>query len=230
MSRERFLTNLEVKFADDDKSVGVFSGYGAVFGNIDSYGDVIERGAFKSTLRAWEDKGKYPPMLLQHGGGFFASNADDMLPIGRWTSMEENSKGLKVEGELFALNTERGQYVYEGLKAGVLDGLSIGFKTIRFRQGKKPSDPSRFLEELDLRELSVVTFPANDKARVGGVKSADMIKTIRDFEQFLRDEGYSNAAAKSIARSGFKASEPRDEDGAELADILARNIETLTKR
>lgn len=224
MDRIRF--DMEVKFASD--KTGVFAGYGAIFGNVDSYGDVIEKGAFKSTLRAWEDKGKLPPMLLQHGGGIFGGGAVDMLPVGKYTSMEENSKGLKFEGELFAMNTERGQYIYEGLKAGTLDGMSIGYKTIKFRNGAKAGEARRFLEQLDLMELSIVTFPANDKARVGAVKSSD-IKTIREFEDFLRDVGgYSHAAAKAIAAGGFKATDPRDEDGADLAAIIRRNIATLT--
>lgn len=226
VDRSRF--DMEVKFASD--KTGVFSGYGAIFGNVDSYGDVIEKGAFKATLREWEDKGKLPPMLLQHGGGMFGGTADDLLPIGKWISMEENSKGLKVEGELFALNTERGQYIYEGLKAGSLDGMSIGYKTIKFRNGAKAGEPRRYLEQLKLMELSIVTFPANDKALVGAVKSGD-IKTIRQFEDFLRDVGgFSHSAAKAIAAGGFKASEPRDEDGADLAAMLRRNIATLTQR
>ena len=226
MDRLRF--DVEVKFASD--KTGVFSGYGAMFGNVDAGGDVIEKGAFKETLRAWEDKGKYPPMLLQHGGGMFGGNADDLLPVGKWTSMEENSKGLKVEGELFALNTERGQYIYEGLKAGALDGLSIGYRVKKFTQGTKPNEPRRKIEAIDLVELSIVTFPMNDKARIGAVKSGD-IKTIREFEDFLRDAGgFSRAAAKAIAAGGFKASEPRDEDGADIAASLRRNIATLTQR
>lgn len=214
------------KFEGDGKAAqGVFSGYGAVFGNLDSYGDLIERDAFKKTLREWEDKGKYPPMLLQHGGGMFAGGADDLLPVGRWTLMEENAKGLKVEGELFALGTERGQYLYEGLKAGVLDGLSIGFRTRRFTNGTKPTEPRRTLHEIELVELSIVTFPANDKARVGSVKAA---QTIREFEAFLRDVGgYSHAAAKAIAAGGFKAHqpEPRDEDG--IGEIVASEFTRL---
>lgn len=225
---DRFRLGLnEVKFASDKS--GVFSGYGAVFGNVDSYGDVIEKGAFKDSLRGWEEKGKLPPMLLQHGGGFFGGGAEDLLPVGKWTSMEENSKGLKVEGELFAMGTEKGQYIYEGLKAGALDGMSIGYKTVKFRNGVKAGEPRRYLEQLDLVELSIVTFPANDKARVGAVKSAD-IKTIREFEDFLRDVGgYSNAAAKAIAASGFKAtkSDPRDEDG--IGEAIAGPFSDLAK-
>lgn len=223
------MDRIEIKLASDeiDAKTGEFSGYGAIFGNTDSHGDVIEKGAFKQTLRSWEDRGKLPPMLLQHGGGMF-SGADDMLPIGQWTDMEENSKGLKVSGKLFALGTERGQYIYEGLKSGVLDGLSIGYRAKKFSVGTKPDEPRRKLQEIDLMEVSVVTFPANGKARVGAVKAAD-IHTIREFEDFLRDVGgFSNSAAKAIASGGFKAADPRDEDGADLAARLRRNVEKLS--
>jgi HK97 family phage prohead protease len=221
---DRLRCDIDVKFAND--KTGVFSGYGAVFGNVDLGGDLIEKGAFRDTLRAWEDKGKYPPMLLQHGGGFLGG-ADDLLPVGKWTSMEENSKGLKVEGELFAMNTERGQYIYEGLKAKALDGLSIGYKAKEFVAGTKPGQPRRTLKSLDLIELSIVTFPMNDKARVGGVKS---IKTIREFEDFLRDVGgFSHAAAKAIAAGGFKAQpDPRDEDG--IGEVIATQLSEFAKR
>lgn len=218
--------DFEVKFAPGGDKQGMFSGYGAVFGNKDAYGDVIERAAFKETLRAWEEKGKYPPMLLQHGGGFLGG-ADDMLPIGKWSSMEENSKGLKVSGELFALGTERGQYLYEGLKAGALDGLSIGYNVKEFVLGTKPNEPRRTLKSIDLMEVSIVTFPANDAARVGNVKSSEHIKTIREFEAALRDtHGYSNAQARAIAARGFKAA---DSEREALDELLAALRDTRTK-
>lgn len=217
----------EFKFASGTDA-GVFSGYGAVFGNVDSYGDVIEKGAFRDTLRAWEDKGKYPPMLLQHGGGFLGG-ADDMLPIGKWTSMEENTKGLKVEGQLFALGTERGQYLYEGLKEGAIDGLSIGYLAKKFVAGTKAGEPRRTLQEVDLKELSVVTFPANDKARVGAVKAAERVRTIREFEDFLREAGgYSHALAKAIASRGFKAIDAERDAGDVLPlDAAKRLLATI---
>jgi HK97 family phage prohead protease len=68
------------------------------------------------------------------------------LPVGKWTAMEENSKGLKVEGELFALSTERGQYIYEGMKAGALDGMSIGYKRQGVPQRHQAGEPRRTLE------------------------------------------------------------------------------------
>lgn len=223
-------SRIDFKFAEGEKT-GSFSGYGAVFGNVDSYGDVIEKGAFKDTLRAWEDKGKYPPMLLQHGGGFLGG-ADDLLPIGKWTAMEENSRGLKVEGQLFALNTERGQYLYEGLKSGELDGLSIGYRVKEFIVGTKPTEPRRTLKSIDLVELSVVTFPANDKARVGQVKG-DFDP--RELEEALRDAGLSRSdAVKAVAifrkaprEAGQPGPSPRDEGEAALMAQVRRNIATL---
>jgi hypothetical protein len=198
--RDELTIPFEVKFASGAKD-GTLSGYGAVFGNVDSYGDVIEKGAFKETLREWEAKGKWPPMLLQHGGGFLGG-ADDMLPIGKWTSMEENSKGLKVEGELFAMATERGQYIYEGLKSGALDGLSIGYMVRDYTAGTKPGEPRRSIKNIDLWELSIVTFPANDKARVGNVKSADIdaLNSLSDGVDFLREAGgrWSKKAANDF--------------------------------
>lgn len=224
MDRLRF--DVEVKFASD--KTGVFSGYGAVFGNLDAGGDMIEKGAFKRTLREWEDKGKYPPMLLQHGGGLFGGNADDMLPVGKWTAMEENSRGLKVEGELFATNTERGQYIYEGLKAGALDGLSIGYRVRKAVSGTKPTEPRRTLTDVDLVELSIVTFPMNDKARVGAVKS-DFDP--RELEAMLREASLSRSdAVKAVAtfrkwlqrEAGEPATSPRDEVGADRANAFYR--------
>jgi hypothetical protein len=161
----------EVKLDVDADESGVFSGYGAFFGNEDSYGDVIEKGAFAKTLKEWKARGKFPPMLLQHGGGMFSESPDGMLPVGQWTDMKEDSKGLKVEGKLFAINTERGQYIYEGLRSGSLDGLSIGYKVREQRRGTRAGEPDRTLTNIDLWEVSIVTFPANDKARISNVKT-----------------------------------------------------------
>ncbi|CAH2399210.1 HK97 family phage prohead protease [Mesorhizobium ventifaucium] len=180
---------IEVKFASGDKD-GTFEGYGSIFGNKDSHDDIVEKGAFEGTLREWRAKGKLPKMLLQHGG--FFGPVDDMLPIGKWIDMEENAKGLKVKGELFALNTDRGALIYEGMKSGELDGLSIGYKAVRSKMGTKPGvEPRRWLQEVKLYEVSVVTFGSNDRALVGAVKSAeiDTLKTLSDFEDFLREAG-----------------------------------------
>lgn len=223
------MDRIEVKFSteDLDAKTGEFSGYGAVFGNVDSYGDVIAPGAFKVNLREWRAAKKLPPMLVQHGGWMMGDM--DALPIGIWTEMEEDDTGLKVKGRIINLDTERGKTIYGAMKEGALDGMSIGYRAKKFTLGTKPEEPRRKLEQIELFEVSVVTFPANGKARVAAVKSVEQIKTIRDFEDFLRDAGgFSNAAAKAIASRGFKAADPRDEDGADLAAMLRRNIATLS--
>lgn len=187
---------IEVKFSQASAEEGTFSGYGAVFGNIDSHGDIIEKGAFKTSLREWEAKGKLPKMLLQHGG--FFGPVDDMLPIGQWTAMEENSKGLKVEGKLFALNTDRGALIYEGMKSGELDGLSIGYRAKKHRMGTKPKDPTRWLEEVDLKEVSIVTFGSNDRALVGQVKAFDLFNP-RELESELKSILSRDDAVRAVA-------------------------------
>lgn len=200
---------LEVKLTDADTGTkGEFSGYGAVFGNTDAYGDVIKRGAFKTSLREWKAEDRWPPMLLQHGGGFFGGAADDLTPVGVWTHMEETDKGLKVEGKLIGLGTDRGQYILEGLKEGALDGLSIGFMIKQAITGTKPTEPRRTITEIDLREVSIVTFPANGKARVSSVKSVT-VEEMREWETALRDGGLSRKDCR-IAVSVFKSLLQRD--------------------
>ncbi len=227
--RAALIAPFQVKFAEG-AAEGTVGGYGAVFGNVDSYGDVIAKGAFKETLREHKKNGTLPAMLMQHGG--WGMSADDMTPIGVWTSMSEDENGLLVEGQL-ALDTQRGKEAYALLKMQprpALNGLSIGYVAKAWEVGTKPDEPRRTLKKIELWEVSLVTFPANPKARIEGVKAAG-IRTIREFEDFLRDEGgFSHAAAKAIAAGGWKARpEPRDEDGglAELADAIKRNTAIL---
>lgn len=209
------IERIEVKFATDaiDAATGEFKGYGAVFANVDSHGDVIEPGAFKKSLSEWKSKGRLPAMKLMHGAALNPF-ADD-LPVGKYTAMAEDNRGLYVEGKISGLNTDLGRRIHGLMMDGALDGLSIGYRVKEFAPGTG-DEVRRRLQHLDLREVSLVDEPSNDRARVTGVKAATEIKTIREFEQFLRDVGgYSNAAAKAIASGGFKAT-PRDEDEAEL--------------
>lgn len=219
---DRKAVAFEYKFSASD--AGSFDGYGAVFNNEDAYGDVILPGAFVKTLAEHGARGKMPKMLLNHGsmgGGLFGSS-DPMadVPIGKWTHMSEDSHGLNVKGQLINLDTERGKVIHGAMKEGQLDGLSIGYKATDFSRGTKENEPRRTIKEIKLYEVSPVTFPANDQAMVGAVKGFGQIKTIREFEAFLRDVGgFSHGAARSIAAGGFKSSEPRDEDGA-IRDLL----------
>lgn len=149
---------------------GVFSGYGAVFDNLDSHRDVIRRGAFDKSLEAWRAKGKYPAMKLMHGSSGNPFAHDD-LPVGIYTEMREDAKGLWVEGRLLALETDLGKRLLSLMRAGALDGLSIGFVPKRTTAGR--GDVKRYLDEIDLRELSLVDEPSNDLARVTPLSNYD---------------------------------------------------------
>lgn len=199
-----------------------FSGYGAVFGNIDSYGDVIQPGAFAETLSSAQQSGRWPAMLLQHGG--YGMGADDMTPIGIWTSLSEDGHGLKVEGKL--ADTVRGKEAYALLKMDprpAIDGLSIGYIAKKFTNRSKPEEPRRKLEQVDLMEVSLVTFPANGKARISAVKSLD---NERDIERWLtQDAGLSRREARIVINQGFKAllgTQDATGELAELAEALKR--------
>lgn len=225
MKRETRVQPLEVKLAGGDAMA--FSGYGAVFGNQDAYGDVIAPGAFARTLRQAKSDGVWPAMLLQHGNML---GGDDNMPVGVWTDMAEDEKGLRVEGVL--ADTARGRDAYTLLKMEprpAISGMSIGFRAVEWTMRSRPEEPRRTLKAVDLFEVSLVTFPANAKARVDSVKAGpDM--TIREFEEFLRDEGgFSRAAAKAIAERGYKGAEPRDEAVSlnDLAATVRRNLAML---
>lgn len=209
----------EVKFAADAPE-GAISGYGAVFGNVDAYGDVIAKGAFKETLRQAKKTGHWPAMLMQHGG--WGVTADDFTPLGIWTAMEEDDTGLKVEGRI-AVETQRGRDAHALLKMQprpALNGLSIGYMAKEWVVGTKPDEPRRTLKKIDLLEVSLVTFPANPKARVGSIKSGEGL-TIRDAERALRDAGFSATEAKAVLAKGFKAIVPRDAGLSGLSDLAA---------
>lgn len=204
-------------------NTGAFSGYASVFNNVDSYGDAIAEGAFKATLSEWAKLGKLPPMLLQHGGMslFGGGSPDALVPIGKWTDMAENSRGLKVEGQLIAMDTDLGKRVHAALKEGVLDGISIGFRTRKsvVSTNPKQGEPRRTLTEIELVEASLVTFPANSKARVTSVKSLTEHE-LREIEAALREKGFSWKQSVTIA-TVLKDYFPRDA-GSELPTLPIR--------
>jgi uncharacterized protein len=200
----------QFKFVDEATAPGTFEGYGSVFGNEDDGGDLILPGA--CVLARHSAKGTTPKMLLNHGsmgGGIFGGNdplAD--LPIGKRQALSEDSHGLASKGRLINLDTESGKRIYGAMKEGELNGQSIGYRVGEFMRGTKPNEPRRTIKTIkELPEISLVTFQMNDLARNTAVKASN-IRTVREFEDFLRDVGgYSHAAAKSIARAGFKAAE-----------------------
>lgn len=220
---------IEVKFDASNADQMTFFGYGAVFGNTDSYGDVIKKGAFAETIAEAKSSGIWPAMLEQHGG--WGISASDMTPIGIWTGMSEDDTGLALEGKFAP--TPRGQEMYSLMKMTprpAITGLSIGFIPVKWTNGDGKTAPRRTLETIKLMEISPVTFPANGKARVQNVKSEDF--TERDFEQMLtRDAGFSRSEARVIINQGYKTlSAMRDAGSSELSDIallLQKNIQIM---
>jgi HK97 family phage prohead protease len=215
---------IEVKSESDGEMT--FSGYGAVFGNLDAKGDVIEQGAFADTIAYAKSSGNWPAMLSQHGGE--GLTADDMTPIGIYTDLREDSKGLYVEGKFAP--TQRGQEMHALMKMRprpAINALSIGYKAIKYKMGRMPEEPRRILQQVKLIEISPVTFPANRLALINNVKSE---VTIRTAERALRDAGFSQTEAKRIISHGFKASTAQRDVGGldEIAETIRRNIQSLT--
>jgi hypothetical protein len=142
---------------------GSFAGYGSVFGVADAFADVVAPGAFTRSLAEHASLGTLPAMLWQH---------DSRQPIGVWSALREDAVGLQVAGRL-ALKTPGGAAAYELLKLGAVNGLSIGYVTITSKIDE--TTRRRHLLEVDLWEVSLVTFPANPRARVTAVKAQPRI-------------------------------------------------------
>lgn len=216
---KRLARPFELKELKED---GTFSGYGSVFGVLDSYDDIVAPGCFQKSLAAHKMACCMPAMLWQH-------NSDE--PIGVYTSMAEDSYGLKVDGVL-CLDTQLGREAYALLKMGAIKGLSIGYCTIAYNYDQK--EDVRTLTEVDLWECSLVTFPACAAAQVSAVKSIESIEKITDFkstEAFLREScGLSRSEAtafmarvKSLAQRDSAA----DEEASRLIAALSRRTELI---
>lgn len=205
MIRDHFDCAFECKAIRDD---GSFEGYGSVFGVVDIYKEIVAAGAFGESLAALKSAGRMPALLWQHRAG---------EPIGVYTEMHEDSIGLHVKGQL-ALKTARGAEAHELLKMKALSGLSIGFVTREDSYDKVAG--VRTLKKLDLWEVSLVTFPANDAARISAVKTIESIESLADAESYLRESGgFSKAAATGlIAR--IKSLQGRSESD-ELGELKA---------
>lgn len=196
--------NLEWKASEG----GVIEGYGSVFDTVDQGGDIVAPGAFANSLRI----GRKVKMLMQH---------DPSDVIGVWDDLVEDERGLRVKGRLLTA-VRKGAEAYELVKAGAIDGLSIGYRTVKSadRNGK------RVIQQADLWEVSLVTFPMNELARVDAVKAAEMSE--RELERMLtRDAGLSRSVAQRLMAGGYDAVKAmRDAgDGAdELAALLTARL------
>lgn len=219
----------ELKFTaldlTDADASGVFEGYASLFDREDLARDVIVPGAFRQSLSERGAQGVR--MLYQH---------DPAHPIGVWERIEEDALGLKVRGRL-TLETEKARDVLFLMRAGAIDGLSIGFKAKRTRREAR-SGVRRILD-LQLWEISIVTFPMMPGARVLGVKStpfAGAIPTERQFERWLvREAGFTRSAARTLMRSGYDGLKSQRDAGTdtngETADLSGqlRRLTALIK-
>lgn len=206
---------LQIKAAGDD---GTVEGYGSVFGVRDNYDDVIAKGAFIQSLKDHKAAGTMPAMLWQH---------DADKPIGVWTEMVEDEKGLRIKGQL-AMETVKGKEAHALLKMGALNGLSIGFMSKEWAYDRDTE--VRTLTAIDLWEVSLVTFPANEKARVTNVKSADELQAPKDAEKVLRDAGFSKSDATAFVSRVMRMGEVRRDSvdstvaAMKSADRLLRSL------
>jgi HK97 family phage prohead protease len=154
MEIKRF--NLSLKAEGDSRLI---EGYGSVYGNVDGGNDIVMPGAFAKCITRMKSTGEKPKMLWQH-------NTD--MPIGVWDQFDENPQGLMLKGQI--VDTAHGMDAYKLVKAGAINGLSIGYSVKEYSLDKKTG--TRLLKELELYEVSLVTFPMNEKATITSVKSA----------------------------------------------------------
>jgi len=225
MTTDFLAAPLEIK-SMGDPAAGTFSGYGAIYGNIDRIGDRLLPGCFAESLAEAKASGRRLPMHLNHG----LAELNGERGVGVYSVVEERDHGLYVEGKISGMNTDRGRLLFERVRDGAIGGLSIGFKAKSATYGRNPGEPRRTIKSAALAEISLVDDPCNASARVLQVKAAlgaelDEIKarlaagdlpSEREFERALRDAmGFTRAQAEAIAELGFKSLKARESGGGE---------------
>lgn len=213
MTKQRLDIPLKIKSVTE---TGEFEGYGSVFGVKDSYSDIVVPGAFQASLNEWREKGGLPAMLWQH---------QISEPVGVYTEMREDDTGLYVKGRLLIEDDPLSKRAHAHLKAGSLSGLSIGYILKDWEYDR--SKGAFLLKEIDLWEVSLVTFPSNDEARVSDVKSAFArgdIPSQKSIERVLRDAGLSRTQAKAFMADGYHALSLRDVEEDALETLKSINF------
>lgn len=220
VAREVKLLPLDIKSLALD---GVFEGYASLFNKEDLGRDIVLPGAFRHSLAERGAAGV--KMLFQH---------DPTQPIGIWTRIIEDARGLHVRGRMMT-EIAKAREVMALMRAGAIDGLSIGFRMVK---GARDRSGIRRLERIDLWEISVVTFPMQPEARVTALRAGpgtDGQITVREFERWLtQDAGFSRRQARALIRDGFNGlNSLRDAGQAEswetrLAGQLAEATRLLT--
>lgn len=193
--------DFEIKAVGDD---GAFSGYGSVWDVVDSYQEIVARGAFTDSLAEIAAKGRPVPILWQHRSG---------EPIGAWTNLKEDERGLWGDGELLIADVAQAREAHALAKRRIVTGLSIGYWVRESSYDEKTG--IRTLTKLDLVEISLVTFPANDDARVEAVKfklAHGELPTEREMEKYLREVGFSKTRAAGVVAHGLTELRRRESD------------------
>jgi HK97 family phage prohead protease len=198
MKLETKSINFSVKSMDEDE-LGTFTAYGNTFDNVDEAGEVTMKGAFSNMIKSYNESGRMPRLLSQHG--------HRQNPIGVITSMVEDEKGLLFTGKFCTAQGTMGAEAYELVKMGALDSFSIGFNVLKhkFVDGRKE------LHEIDVKEISLVTFAANEQSLIQSIKSAlgTGDEVTRMVQKSLQDSGLSKRQA-SAAIDAIKASRELD--------------------
>jgi HK97 family phage prohead protease len=205
---------LDLKAISED---GEFEGYLSTFGNVDRGMDMVMPGAFRATLKA------RPLSAIK-----LLRDHDTRQVIGKWLAMEEDDRGLKVRGKLFAGTVQLATETLALMREGALDAMSIGYRTVKAAWDEQAG--VRKLMELELWEGSIVTFPMNELATVDAVKG-DL--TIGDIERILREGGAPGAFAKLVAIHGFEGAQKRlgsRREGGEGGMTIAEMIRATTEK
>lgn len=214
---------LDIKSITDE---GVITGYGSVFGNKDRVGDVVVSGAFSKSLLLHKKNNSSIKMFWQH---------NPSEPIGKWIEVEQDSKGLLVQGKL-NMGVQRAREAYALLKEGDIEGLSIGYRVVN--QGYDKNSGVNLLKEISLFEVSIVSIATNEAAQIDEVKSmidqeileklsgGDRL-TEREFEKMVKGLGLSNSQAERAARVHLKGSgEPIKADVGALEFLAALKLKS----
>ena len=203
-TKQRLDIPLKIKSVSES---GEFEGYGSVFVVEDSYSDVVVKGAFQKSLALLAEKGRLPSMLWQHKMS---------EPIGIYTEMKEDDHGLYVKGRLLIDGDDLAKRAHAHAKAGSLGGLSIGFILKDWEYDSQKG--VYLLKEIDLWEVSLVTMPANDEARISEVKSMlekGETPSPSKIERALRDVGFSRSQAKTFMSKGYSAIDAQRDAGSQ---------------
>lgn len=224
------LSNVELKMADNGS--GSFVGYASTFNGVDSYDDMILPGAYSAIVAGIKSGTvRSPKMFVNH-------DSWSAIPVGKWPTLEEDSKGLIVHGELTPGNMQSDQ-IKAAMLHGTIDGLSIGYalKNTDYIMQDVDGGQIRVINNISrLAEVSIVTWPADDDARIDltSVKSAlDEITSIKEFEDFLRDAGGFSKSLATATASRAKRLFTRSDSGVidvpsalpdDLAALIAENF------